>query len=509
LNSDSPLDRQPDAALIARYVAVRDEEAFRELVRRHGPMVLSTCARMLRHRQDAEDAFQAVFVILAARSRSLRRVRSLGGWLHNVAVRVSYGVLRGNRRRSRRLFAAHRDRPSQEERDCVRELHDVLDKELTALPAKYREAIVLCDLEGHTREEAARILNTSASTVGTWVDRGRRRLRDRLVRRGVTVGVGGLAAAWSVPSGAMTQISAHLIQQTLRHAELFVLTGTKVSGTAAAAKITSLAQGELNNMFLTKLSTTVGIVALALALVLGASPAVNIIGFGTGARAATIFFDDFEDGNVTDGDPVTWLFGRTNGTRQIVSGDYVLSGSDVSSYADGSISFRDGSIRTQLRFLQSNDSSIAYVFSRSPTFGPSYVGAIRRDGLLAIIESFDADPFIQIHSETPTSLDPVTRDVVLQLDAFGNRISLFAWHAGDPKPNQPQLVVFDDTLTFGDVGIGMDFDARVGAGGQSQVAFRHFAAVPEPNTIALGSLGSVALASFTFRNRLLRVSSAR
>jgi RNA polymerase sigma factor (sigma-70 family) len=328
LNFDSPLDRQPDAALIARFVAVRDEEAFRELVRRHGPMVLSTCVRMLRHRQDAEDAFQAVFVILAARSLALRRVRSLGGWLHNVAVRVSYGVLRGNRRRSRRLFAAHRDRPSQEERDCVRELHEVLDEELTALPAKYREAIVVCDLEGHTREEAARILNTSASTVGTWVDRGRRRLRDRLVRRGVTVGAGGLAAAWSLPTGAMTQLSADLIQQTLRHAELFLLTGAKVSATAAASKITSLAQGELNNMFLTKLSTTVGIAASVLALILGALPVSSVIGLVSQGRAAQFFVDDFEDGNIFDGNPVTW---RTEGPpydagiNEVVNGNLVLT----------------------------------------------------------------------------------------------------------------------------------------------------------------------------------------
>jgi RNA polymerase sigma factor (sigma-70 family) len=508
LSFDTPLERQPDAALIERYVAVRDEVAFRELVRRHGPMVLSTCSRMLRHRQDGEDAFQAVFVILSARCRAVRRVRSLGGWLHGVAVRVCYRLLRTNRRRARWFAATEREEPAQENEDNhVCELHEVLDEELTALPTKYREAIILCDLEGHTREEAARILNASANTVNTWVDRGRRSLRDRLVRRGVTLIAGGLtlaAAQWAAGAPMTTQ----LVQQTLQHAELFLLSGTKVMGTAAATRITSLAQGVLNDMFLTKLSTTVGIAALALALVLGVSPGANILGFGTGARASTIFFDDFEDGSVTDGSPVTWLPGSfTGGTSQVVAGSYEISGTVVSSSADGTLSFRDGSIRTQLRFLESNNATVAFLNARSPTVA-AYLGVIRQDGLIAIAESSDASA-LQIHSEIATSLDPVARDVVLQLDTIGNRISLWAWHAGDPKPNQPQLVVLDDTLTFGSVVVGIGTDARIGAGGFSRVAFRHFEAVPEPSTAALGSLGLVALASFACRARLRRIGRSR
>jgi RNA polymerase sigma factor (sigma-70 family) len=497
LSSDTPLERQPDAALVERYAAVRDEVAFQELVRRHGPMVLSTCSRMLRHRQDSEDAFQAVFVILAARCRALRRVRSLGGWLHGVAVRVCYRSLRTNRRRARWFAVTEHDEPARENEDNhVCELYEVLDEELTALPAKYREAVILCDLEGHTREEAARILNASANTVNTWVDRGRRRLRERLVRRGVTLTAGGLTLAAAQWAAGAPPITTQLVQQTLLHAELFLLAGTRVSGTAAATKTTSLAQGVLNDMFLTKLSTTVGVAALALTLVFGAAPAANLAGFGTGAWASTIFFDDFEDGNETDGNPVTWLRGvQTNGTSQIVGGNYVLSGASVSSYADGSDSFGEGSVRTQLRFLQSVNPSLAYVFSRSPT-GAAYIGTIHQNGRLEIIEAFDDGPLLY-HRQTSTSLNPVARDVVLQLDTFGNRISLSAWHADEPKPAQPQLVVVDDTLTFGNVGVGVG-----GGASQTQVAFRDFAAVPEPSTVALGSLGFVALASFAFRGRL-------
>jgi hypothetical protein len=344
-------------------------------------------------------------------------------------------------------------------------------------------------------------LNASANTVNTWVDRGRRRLRDRLVRRGVTLGAGGLAVAAAQWAAGAPPMTTQLVQQTLQHAELFLLAGARVSGTAAATRITSLAQGVLNDMFLTKLSTTVGIAALALALFLGASPAANILGFGAGARAGTIFFDDFEDGSVTDGSPVTWLPGSfTGGTSEVVAGSYEISGTVVSSSADGTLSFRDGSIRTQLRFLESNSASVAYLNARSPTVA-AYLGVIRQDGLIAIAESSDAGA-LQIHSEVATSLDPVARDVILQLDTIGNRISLWAWHAGDPKPNQPQLAVFDDTLTFGSVVIGIGTDARIGAGGFSRVAFRHFEAIPEPTSVILGSLGFLTLASFAFRARL-------
>jgi hypothetical protein len=126
------------------------------------------------------------------------------------------------------------------------------------------------------------------------------------------------------------------------------------------------------------------------------------------------------------------------------------------------------------------------------------LGVIREDGLIAIAESSDAGA-LQIHSEVATSLDPVARDVILQFDTIGNRISLWAWHAGDAKPNQPQLVAFDNTLTFGSLVVGIGTDARIGAGGFSRVAFRHFEAVPEPSTAALGSLGFLTLASLAFR----------
>jgi RNA polymerase sigma factor (sigma-70 family) len=226
---------------VARYLAVRDEEAFRLLVSRHGPRVFCTCRRMLRQRQDAEDAFQAVFVTLAGYGRALRRVRSLGGWLHNVSVRVCHGVLRANRRREQHLRAGYQQR-SDLAQSGGPELRLLLDEELTALPSKYREVLVLCDLEGHTREEAARKIGASAGTVATWLARGRKRLRERLVKRGVSISAAGIATALSRSAEALQGVTFELVDQTVRHAELF-LAGKSAAPLPAAEKIGSLAQG--------------------------------------------------------------------------------------------------------------------------------------------------------------------------------------------------------------------------------------------------------------------------
>jgi hypothetical protein len=363
--------------------------------------------------------------------------------------------------------------------------------------------LVLCDLEGHTREEAARKLGASAGTVATWLARGRKKLRERLVKRGVSAGVAGIGAILSQSSAASQQVSVELVDQTVRHVELF-FAGKSTAALPAAERIGSLAQGVLQAMFLSKLSTTVCI--LALALVLGASPVSTMLGLTSDARAQEFmpFLDDFEDLSATDGSPATWVQGGTNGVSQVIAGDYVLSGVQTSFFPVDVGVFRDGSVRAQLRFLQSNSSTAAYVFARSPT-AAGYLGAIRQDGALVIVEAFDSLPIEVLGETVGTSLNPMARDVVLQLDTAGNRISLTAWHDGDAMPSQPQVVVFDDSLTFGDVGVGISPDPRVGPGAHSQVAFRYFEAIPEPSTVALGSLGFVALAAFGVRTRLNRV----
>ncbi len=167
----------PDADLVRRYADAHDAASFEVLVWRHGPMVWAACVRVLRHRQDAEDAFQAAFLALARRAHAVGR-GSIGGWLHRVATNAALKV-RGRRRPTSLLPP---DVPDEAPADA--EFAGVLDEELGRLPDHYRTAFVLCCLEGLTNAEAARELGCPVGTVDSRLHAARTRLRDRLARRG-------------------------------------------------------------------------------------------------------------------------------------------------------------------------------------------------------------------------------------------------------------------------------------------------------------------------------------
>jgi RNA polymerase sigma factor (sigma-70 family) len=179
-----------DAHLLERFAAEGDEAAFELLVRRHGPMVLGVCRRVLADAHETEDAFQATFLILARKAASAARHGSAGGWLYTVAYRVAL------RARARRSARAARERPLDgpvqapapcpESQADGREVRRVIDEELSRLPEKYRVPFVLCHLEGQSSDEVARELGRPAGTVRSWLTRARERLRDRLARRGLT-----------------------------------------------------------------------------------------------------------------------------------------------------------------------------------------------------------------------------------------------------------------------------------------------------------------------------------
>src|SRR5262249_54354144 len=158
--------------------ARRDEAAFAELVRRYGPTVLSVCRSVLRHEQDAQDAFQATFLVLARRAASIRKQASVGSWLHGVARRLALRprVAAARRGVHERQAAA---RPAAAPMDDLtwRELRRVLHEELGRLPEKQRVPLLLCYLEGKTQDEAARQLGWTAATLKGRLARGRQRLR--------------------------------------------------------------------------------------------------------------------------------------------------------------------------------------------------------------------------------------------------------------------------------------------------------------------------------------------
>lgn len=177
-------DELSDAQLLDRFTRDKDEAAFAALVRRHGPMVLGVCQRLLHHAQDAEDAFQATFMVLVRKARSLKQPESLAPWLYGVAFRTAQHARGRDARRSRHeREAASMPAVNSDPDSFAQDLRQLLDEELHRLPEKYRAPLVLCYLEGKTNAEAAQLLGWPTGSMSSRLARGRQMLRDRLAGR--------------------------------------------------------------------------------------------------------------------------------------------------------------------------------------------------------------------------------------------------------------------------------------------------------------------------------------
>jgi RNA polymerase sigma factor (sigma-70 family) len=193
----------PDATLLARWTRQRDQDAFAALMARHGPMVLGVCRRLLGDAQDAEDVFQAVFLVLSRQASRLRQPEALAGFLHTVAVRLARRACRTRKRRQRMETNAAAPEPIDPRPHPLdvlsgRELLALLDEEMARLPEVYRLPLVLCLLQGRTVEEAARQLGWSIGSLRGRLTRGRERLCRRLARRGLDLSVGATVLMASV-----------------------------------------------------------------------------------------------------------------------------------------------------------------------------------------------------------------------------------------------------------------------------------------------------------------------
>jgi RNA polymerase sigma factor (sigma-70 family) len=239
-----------DGQLLARFVAAHDEAAFAALLRRHGPMVLGVCRRLLRHTQDAEDAFQATFLVLARRAGSVVKRDSVSSWLYAVAYRTACNARAGRaRRRARERQVEELPQPEVAPAE-PQDWRPLLDHELSRLPERYRQAVVLCDLEGLPRKEVARQLGLPEGTLSSRLSRGRQVLAKRLTRYGLALSGGALAAALSQGAG-LAQVSGSLAKAAL---------GSHLAGPSSPAAF--LARGVLRTMFLAKLKLVFGAVLL-------------------------------------------------------------------------------------------------------------------------------------------------------------------------------------------------------------------------------------------------------
>jgi RNA polymerase sigma factor (sigma-70 family) len=263
-----------DGQLLEAFVRERDPLAFSALLERHGPMVLGVCRRILRHPHDAEDAFQATFLILARKAHAIRRRPSVGSWLHGVALRVARRIRAGRPTTGQEVpEPVSHEGPATEA--ARREVRALIDEELARLPEKYRAPLVLCYLEGCTNDQAARELGWTRGVVAGRLSRARDLLRGRLTRRGV--GPAALLGALLAEDLARAVPRATLVVSTVDAAARFVV------GAAAASSVpVTLAEGVLRTMFLSKLKMAATVV-LSVALV---GSAFSFGGRGAGGGGA-------------------------------------------------------------------------------------------------------------------------------------------------------------------------------------------------------------------------------
>ncbi len=248
-----------DAQLLRRFLADRDESAFTMIVQRYGAMVWGLCVRRLGETPEAEDAFQATFLVLVRKASSLRGPELLGPWLYGVAYRTALKVRGQRARRAARETPLPEQLAEKPSEHLWRDLRPVIDEEVNRLPEKYRQPVLLCYLQGLSSEEAARRLGCAKGTIFSRLSRARDLLRRRLARRGVSVSAGALAAV--LTEKAVVRAAPVALCETTIRMSLALVTGQTLSVPLAA-----LVEGVLRSMFLNKVKFVV-IVLLALGLV--------------------------------------------------------------------------------------------------------------------------------------------------------------------------------------------------------------------------------------------------
>jgi RNA polymerase sigma factor (sigma-70 family) len=251
-----------DGQLLGRFLDSREEAAFAALVRRHGPMVLGVCRRLLGNVHDAEDAFQATFLLLARKAASVVQREAVGSWLYSVAYRTAVEArAAANRRRGRERQVVDMPHPEVAPAEA-QDWRPLLDRELNQLPEKYRDPLVLCDLQGNSRKQAARALGLLEGTLASRLATARRMLARRLARYGISLSGGALAVA--VGQGASAAVSAALVSVTVE-AAVVVAAGHAV---AVATPAAILMNEVLKAMLVKKLKFVVS--GLMVAVMLGA-----------------------------------------------------------------------------------------------------------------------------------------------------------------------------------------------------------------------------------------------
>jgi RNA polymerase sigma factor (sigma-70 family) len=266
-----------DGQLLERYLHYREDAAFAALVRRHGPMVMSVCRRILGNDHDAEDAFQASFLVLVRKAASVvpreKVANFLYGVAHTTAVRAK-GLIA--KRQAREKQVTEMPEPEARPPELWDDLRPLLDQELSRLPDKYRVPIVLCDLEDRPIKEAARQLGWPQGTLAGRLARARVMLAKRLTRRGLMVSGGALAAVVS-QNAVSAAVPTSLMSTTVKAAAVIAAGQAAVAG-VVPAKVAALMEGVLKTMLMTKLKSLMPVTMAMLAIMVGVG--VGLLGYG-------------------------------------------------------------------------------------------------------------------------------------------------------------------------------------------------------------------------------------
>jgi RNA polymerase sigma factor (sigma-70 family) len=262
-----------DAQLLAAYLVHHDEAALASLVKRHAPMVWRVCRRVLGNHHEIEDAFQATFLVFVRKVGSIRSKELLANWLYGVARQTAWKAKATTaRKKERERQVAEMPEPAEAQPNLVDDLQPLLDQELGLLPERYRAVIVLCDLEGMSRPEAARCLGCPEGTIASRHARARSMLAKRLARHGLPVSAGALAVA--LPQQTVSACApASLVNSTIKAAGLFA--SGQTAGTISV-KFAALTEEVLQMMFPRRL--TILATPLVVTCLLGLATSAWVLG---------------------------------------------------------------------------------------------------------------------------------------------------------------------------------------------------------------------------------------
>lgn len=288
LPGSASIEELPDGRLLKQFVSRHDQAAFAALVQRHGPMVLGVCRRVLRNHQDAEDAFQATFLVLARKAGGLHRPELLANWLYGVAYRTAQQArVKAARRCHHEREAATMSSAQAEPEPEGKEIREVLDEALFKLPEKYRAPLVLCYLEGKTNEEAAKLLGWPSGSMSARLARGRELLRQQLAGQeepkqkvGAAV-LASLAPSVLAPAALAGIFEPVTLPSTLADTTAQAAVGMLGNGTLAAGTVSpavqELMKGTLRNLVTPRRPYLVVVLSFFVFIVLGTMAVATVL----------------------------------------------------------------------------------------------------------------------------------------------------------------------------------------------------------------------------------------